>query len=118
DIAFDLTSGAASVYIQIHDSAGTFVADINAGALSAGNQAVQWDGKSSNGDQVDDGVYTFSVMAVDAAGSAVSATSYVTGTVTGVDYASGETLLLLGSRTVPVSAMVRVEEPLPANAGG
>ncbi|WP_162458828.1 flagellar hook assembly protein FlgD [Desulfosarcina ovata] len=110
DIAFELEESSTSVYIQIYDASGTYVGDIDAGAMAAGQQTVSWDATDDNGTAVDDGVYTFSIMAVDADGNSVTATSYVTGTVTGIDYESGETLLLIGDQEVAISSMIRVEE--------
>jgi flagellar basal-body rod modification protein FlgD len=39
----------------------------------------------------------------------VSTTSYITGEVTGVDYQSGETMLLIGDQEVPIASLIRVE---------
>ena len=85
------------------------MADIDAGSLAAGTHTIDWDGTDENGATVSDGVYTFSVMAVDADGDSVASTSYITGTVTGIDYQSGETLLLVGDQEVAISSLVRVE---------
>ncbi|WP_173179010.1 flagellar hook assembly protein FlgD [Desulfosarcina ovata] len=110
DIAFELEESSTSVYIQIYDASGTYVGDIDAGAMAAGQQTVSWDATDDNGTAVDDGVYTYSIMAVDADGNSVTTTSYVTGMVTGIDYESGETLLLIGDQEVAISSMIRVEE--------
>ncbi|GAB6908857.1 Flagellar basal body rod modification protein [Desulfosarcina cetonica] len=110
DIAFSLDDSSASVYIQIYDASGTFVADIDAGSLSAGQQTVSWDATDDNGMAVGDGVYTYSIMAVDSDGNSVDTTSFISGKVTGIDYESGETLLLIGDQKVSISSMIRVEE--------
>jgi flagellar basal-body rod modification protein FlgD len=109
DISVELGEDCSSVYVQIYDSSGAFVNDIDAGRLAAGTHAISWDGTDENGTTVGDGVYTFSVMAVDANGDSVASTSYVTGKVTGIDYQSGETLLLVGDQQVAISSLVRVE---------
>jgi len=108
-ISVELGEGASSVYVQVYDRSGGFVTDIDAGSLAAGTHTIDWDGTDENGATVRDGVYTFSVMAVDANGDSVSSTSYVSGTVTGIDYRSGETLLLVGEQEVAISSLVRVE---------
>lgn len=108
-IAIDLDNDSASVYVQVYDSSGAFVADIDAGSMAAGAQRITWDGTDDNGQTVSDGTYSFSVMAVDAAGQAVSTTSYVTGKVTGIDYQSGQTMLLIGEQEIPISSVIRVE---------
>jgi hypothetical protein len=49
-------------------------------------------------------------MAMNADGSIVSATSYTTGVVSGVDYKSGATNLLINGHEVPISSVIRIEE--------
>ena len=109
-IRFDLVNDADSVYIQIYDNFGGFVTDIPAGARQAGEQQMAWDGRDSNGTVVADGSYTFTVMAMNADGAIVSSNSYTTGVVTGVDYKTGATNLLINDREVPISSVIRIEE--------
>jgi flagellar basal-body rod modification protein FlgD len=109
-IRFDMVNDADSVYIQIYDNFGGFVTDIQAGARQAGEQQMAWDGRDSNGAAVADGPYTFTVMAMNADGAIVNSNSYTTGIVTGVDYKTGATNLLINDREVPISSVVRIEE--------
>jgi flagellar basal-body rod modification protein FlgD len=109
-VRFDLMNDADSVYIQIYDTFGGFVADIQAGARQAGEQQMVWDGRDSNGTIVADGPYTFTIMAMNADGTVVGSSSYTTGTVTGVDYKTGATNLLINDREVPISSVIRIEE--------
>lgn len=109
-IRFDLVNDADSVYIQVYDKFGGFVTDIQAGARQAGEQQMAWDGRDSNGAAVADGSYTFTVMAMNTDGAIVSSNSYTTGIVTGVDYKTGATNLLINDREVPISSVIRIEE--------
>ena len=109
-IQFDLTNDADNVYIQIYDSFGGFVADIDAGARQAGEQQATWNGEDSTGRTVEDGAYSFSVMAMNADGSTVSSSSYTTGVVTGIDYKTGATNLLINDQKVPISSVIRIED--------
>jgi flagellar basal-body rod modification protein FlgD len=109
-IRFDLVNDADSVYIQVYDKFGGFVTDIQAGARQAGEQQMAWDGRDSNGAAVADGAYTFTVMAMNTDGTIVSSNSYTTGIVTGVDYKTGATNLLINDREVPISSVIRIEE--------
>ena len=109
-LRFDLANDADSVYIQVYDNYGNFVTDIPAGAMSAGEQQVAWDGQDANGAAAADGAYTFTVMAMDADGSVIGSTSYTTGTVTGIDYKSGSTNLLVNENKIPIASVIRVEE--------
>jgi flagellar basal-body rod modification protein FlgD len=110
-IRFDLTNNADAVYVQIYDQYQGFVKDIDVGAMPAGAQQANWDGRNSLGQMVADGTYHFTVMAMNADGDAVNTTSYTTGRVTGVDYETGATNLLIGDYEVPISSVIRVEEP-------
>lgn len=109
-LSIELDDPAQAVYIQIYDIYGGYVTDIEAGSLDAGMHTLAWDATDQYGADVDDGQYTFSVMAVDADGNSVSTTSYITGQVTGVDYQSGETMLLIGDQEVSIASLIRVEE--------
>ncbi|MBC2711748.1 MAG: hypothetical protein HGJ94_12405 [Desulfosarcina sp.] len=109
-IRFDLSNDADSVYIQIYDNYGGFVADIQAGGRQVGEQQVAWDGRDSNGTAVADGTYSFTVMAMNTDGSIVSSTSYTNGVVTGIDYKTGATKLLINDCEVPISSVIRIEE--------
>jgi flagellar basal-body rod modification protein FlgD len=109
-IQFDLENDADSVYIQIYDNFGGFVTDIEAGARQAGGQGVVWDGRDSNGTPVADGSYSFTVMAMNTDGDTVKSTSYTTGIVTGIDYKTGATNLLINDQEVPISSVIRISE--------
>jgi flagellar basal-body rod modification protein FlgD len=110
-IRFDLNDNADNVYLQVYDKYGNLVSDIQAGALKAGEQAVDWDARDSNGTTVADGAYTFSVMAMDSDGSTVGSTSYTSGVVTGIDYQDGDTKLMINDQEIPLSSVIRLEEP-------
>ena len=109
-LSVELEAPAQTVYIQIYDAYGEYVTDIEAGSLDAGMHTLAWDATDQYGADVADGRYTFSVMAVDADGNSVSTTSYITGLVTGVDYQSGETMLLIGDQEVSIASLIRVED--------
>jgi flagellar basal-body rod modification protein FlgD len=110
-IRFDLNNNADNVYLQVYDKYGNFVSDIQAGALKGGAQAVNWDGRDSNGTTVADGAYTFNVMAMDKDGSTVGSTSYTSGVVTGIDYQNGDAQLMIHDQEIPLSSVIRLEEP-------
>jgi flagellar basal-body rod modification protein FlgD len=109
-ISIGLDGAAQTVYVQIYDAYGEYVADIEAGSLDAGMHDIAWDATDQYGVPVGDGRYTFSVMAVDSDGNSVATTSYITGEVTGVDYQSGETMLLIGDQEVSIASLIRVED--------
>jgi len=108
-ISIELDDDCQTVYIQIYDAYGEYVTDIEAGSLTAGMHSIAWDATDQYGTAVGDGSYSLSVMAMDADGNSVSTTSYITGEVTGVDYQSGETMLLIGDQQVSIASLIRVE---------
>lgn len=109
-IQFDLKNDADSVYLKIYDQFGTFITDIDAGFMHAGEQQVVWDGRNAEGTIVPDGAYTFTTMAMKTDGSPIDSTSYTTGTVTGVEYASGDTYLLIEDNKIPIVSVIRIAE--------
>ena len=112
---FKLEDDADSVYLQIYDEFGTFVNDIELGMMPAGEQIFTWDGKTTDGARAPDGIYRFTVMAMNSEGSAIGTTSYTTGIVTGVDYTSGDTKLLINDRQIPIAAVVRIDQKATAD---
>ena len=114
-IRFDLENDADGVFLQIYDKLGEFVTDIDAGFLQAGEQQVQWDGRIAEGLQAPDGTYSFTVMAMNADGSPIDVATYTTGIVTGVDYTTGDTNLLINNRQIPIASVVRIDETSTTN---
>ena len=76
DIGFYLSSAAATVTIEISDSAGNAVRTITTASGTEGANEITWDGLDNMGTAVSDGTYTYSVSALDATGDAVGASSY------------------------------------------
>jgi flagellar basal-body rod modification protein FlgD len=90
----------ADVTITIYDSNGSEIWSLNKGWQDAGEYDVEWDGKDSIGEMVEEGTYTFEVTAKDADGNDVTANTYITGEVTGVTYKYGDPYLMIGDRLV------------------
>lgn len=102
-------SGAAHVAnVTISDSKGNKVFE-GTGSVNAGSNTVNWDGKNSfTGAQEPDGVYTISVTAKDASGNAVTATPFITGTVTSAAISNGAVVLNIGALQVPEANVTSV----------
>ncbi|WP_420233073.1 flagellar hook assembly protein FlgD [Pseudomonas sp. ABY48] len=91
-----LASDADSVTVTIKDSSGTVVRTLDEGDMSAGTQAMTWDGLQDDGTTAADGAYTFSVSAT-ADDTAVTTTALKYALVTGVTTdSSNEVALDLG----------------------
>jgi flagellar basal-body rod modification protein FlgD len=103
--AFNLSTAATNVAVTITDPAGNKVASVSLGATAAGSQTFSWDGTSaSGGSRLLPGTYAFSVSAVGATGTAVTATPYAVAPVTGVALGGQSGPLLdLGGGLTPVA---------------
>ena len=91
-----LLQDRANVTISIYDSNGFEIRTLNLGTQDAEEYDVEWDGRDESGDIVEDGIYTFEVIAKDDAGNHVTASTYTSGEVTGVTYQYGIPYLMIG----------------------
>jgi flagellar basal-body rod modification protein FlgD len=108
NIGYTLGNNAATVDVKVYDSAGTLVRTIKAVNTEKGDGSVAWDGKNDNGSQAAAGTYSVKVDAVDLAGTAVTATSFMTGTVTGVRFTANGTVFVVDGVEVPLSQIIEV----------
>jgi flagellar basal-body rod modification protein FlgD len=79
--------------------------------ISAGEQAFQWDGRSSNGQMNADGAYTISITAKDASGSSAAISTTVTGTVDSVDLTKNPPVLTIGGQNFTLDQIKSVVRP-------
>lgn len=91
-----LKEAADQVTVNVLDGAGNVVQSQQLGAHDAGNIAFSWDGKKSDGTQMPNGNYRFTVSAVRG-GNKVEATALQVGMVNAVTRNNGSFLLDLGS---------------------
>jgi flagellar basal-body rod modification protein FlgD len=94
--AFNLSGAAQDVTVSILNPNGTVAGSVDLGAQSAGQQVFTWGGGTA-GTQ-----YSYQLHAVDAAGNAVSATSYSVYTVAGVNVSGGTPTLNVQGTATPL----------------
>jgi flagellar basal-body rod modification protein FlgD len=111
--AYGLKKDAKSVGIMLSDSTGKVVYT-DSGKTTAGVHDFQWDGKDADGNQLEDGVYTISVTALDTDGATVDTWSTVFGKVDGVTTQNGNTILVMGKVGVALSDVLSVTPPSTA----
>ncbi len=111
NIQLELGADAEAVYVNIYDSDSNLIKTIESGALSAGEQTLEWDGTDKDGNKVADGAYTFEVSAVDADDNKVDATAFISGTVTSVTFIDTIPCLLAGNKEIPIANVIEVTEP-------
>lgn len=107
-LVFDLAADAASAYVTVYDSLGSYVTTLQKADLNSGENVVEWDGTAISGARVTDGWYTYSVTAMAADETTITATPYLTATVTGIGYRDGAAVLLADGREIDLSSIVRV----------
>jgi flagellar basal-body rod modification protein FlgD len=92
----ELASAADQVTVTIKDSNNMTVRTLQLGAMEAGSNSFQWDGKAEGDVAAAPGTYTFSVSAVQG-GDAVDTTALSAGLVTSVERGSAGLTLNVGS---------------------
>ncbi|GAB6036398.1 flagellar hook assembly protein FlgD [Fundidesulfovibrio butyratiphilus] len=94
-MTYTLSDAASKVSVNIMDANGNIVSTLDLGAKAAGDQTFQWNGKSSNGTVMPDGIYKVGISAQKSDGSSMLVSSSVTGTVTGAGNQDGNFVLKL-----------------------
>lgn len=87
-------SKAADVMVTIADADGKTIKTLYPGQQATGSHLISWDGTDNNGDAVEDGSYTYTVLA-DTGSGYKEVPSSITGTVSGVAYNNGKPYLVV-----------------------
>ncbi|MEQ8442061.1 MAG: FlgD immunoglobulin-like domain containing protein [Alphaproteobacteria bacterium] len=103
----DADTGALEIYNQEGDLV-TIIAGIE---KSYGTHTVTWDGTDSFGNTLPDGAYSFQIGAVNRDDQPIDATYETEGIITGAEFEDGVTTLLMGDVRIPLSKILRVEDP-------
>lgn len=113
NLVFDVAK-EANATLSVQNEKGQTIWTQNLTKVS-GRNTVQWDGKDVTGAEVTDGVYTFTVSALDADGE-VDARTLVSGIATGAQYVQDGAMLNVGDLLVPLGAITGVRDaPVAAN---
>jgi flagellar basal-body rod modification protein FlgD len=110
-----LPSAAKSTQLQIYNSDGTLVRTIP-GETAIGPHQLKWDGKDTDGNALPDGNYQVKVVAKDADGKDIAATTNSISPVTGVLTQNGVVFLQTAGGVIQLGDVVSVREPPPAPA--
>lgn len=93
---FELTQPASAVQVSIHDQSGALVRTLDLGALPAGINKWQWDGRDNAGVALPNDAYQFSVQATQGS-SSVAAAGLQFGMVNSVTQGSNGVVMSAGS---------------------
>jgi len=101
-IVFQTAEPASAVRVTISDEEGQAIRQIDLANVTDRTQLV-WDGLDQEGNQMPEGIYTFSVDAVAEGGQEVETKSFLLGRVDGAEFYDGEAVLQVGEVFVPLS---------------
>jgi flagellar basal-body rod modification protein FlgD len=109
--AVNVPQTTSQVVLNISDSSGALVGQINLGAQSAGLASFSWNGTEGNGSQAPPGQYTLSAQYAGATSGGTAAATLVNGTIESVSMGAGSTGLTLnvsGIGSVPFSSVQQI----------
>ncbi|MDP9014333.1 MAG: flagellar hook assembly protein FlgD [Pseudomonadota bacterium] len=109
--AVKIPQSTSQAVLNISDSSGALVRQIDLGAQSTGLANFSWDGKLADGTQAPAGNYKLSAQYAGATSGGTAATTYVNGTVQSVTMGAGTTGLTLnvsGLGSVPFSNVQQI----------
>jgi flagellar basal-body rod modification protein FlgD len=109
--AIEVPQTTSQAVVNISDSSGALLRQINLGAQSTGLANFSWDGKLQDGSQAAAGQYTLSAQFAGATSGATAASTYVNGVVQSVTMGAGQTGLTLnvsGLGSVPFSGVKQI----------
>lgn len=109
EITYGVDGKAATTIIAIVNEAGRTVRTIN-GETDIGRHELAWDGRDNVGKELPDGVYSFSVTAVDENDQTIDTVTASIGRVTGVEIVDNAVTLNIGPLGLPLDAIFAVRE--------
>ena len=109
-IFFELAAEATEVQVLIYDENGVLVRKLEPGAMSAGEQELEWDGVDAYGIRSPEGRYRTEIVATAADGESVPATPLVQQAVTGVVFRNDGTYLEAGGQEIAVASVIEILE--------
>jgi flagellar basal-body rod modification protein FlgD len=109
--AVNVPQTTSQVVLDISDSSGALVSQVNLGAQPAGLTSFSWNGMTSAGTQAPAGTYTLTAQYAGATSGSTAASTLVNGTVESVSMGAGTTGLTLnvaGIGSVPFSSVQQI----------
>ena len=106
----------AEVMVYVYDSVGTKVATLSQGDVEAGSYLISWDGTDDTGNSMDDGEYSYVVMANFGDGYE-EVESYLSGTVDAVSYQDGKGYLVISGVLVDPDDVTTVTSSSASSSG-
>lgn len=114
-IYYKVPTDAETVLANVLDEDGHVVRTVDLGGKNAGDYEFVWDGMDTDGNTLDDGVYTVTIMTQDANGNAGVASTEIQGKVTGVEKADGTYYLRVGDVLVSFDNITEIVDTTTKN---
>ncbi|MFO0728288.1 MAG: flagellar hook assembly protein FlgD [Myxococcota bacterium] len=99
-MSFSLPRAAKDVEVHILDTNGNTVRTLKLGARGSGETAVDWDGLGEDKKKLADGKYRVEVVATDAQGNSVDATTTLSGVIDQLKFENGSATFSIGSTAI------------------
>ncbi|MDB5477657.1 MAG: Flagellar basal-body rod modification protein FlgD [Alphaproteobacteria bacterium] len=110
NVKYYLDADATQTKVSVLDKDNNVVWSSN-GDVKAGGHSITWDGKDKDGNIMANGDYTVSVGAKDKDDKAVKTTVIVPSTVSGIETADGQVMLVIGNQKVAIGSVQAVRQP-------
>ncbi|HUX60318.1 MAG TPA: flagellar hook capping FlgD N-terminal domain-containing protein [Ignavibacteriaceae bacterium] len=108
DLGYTLPSNASSVSISVLDSNGNVVKTLNNLPTASGDNKLSWDFSDNNGNTLPQGSYTYTVNATGSDGSTMTATPFIEGTISGVQFGANGASLMVGNSQYQLSDVMEI----------
>lgn len=118
NLAFSLDQASTDTMVNVFGPDGALVGVFDAGNRGAGLHTIAFPAVDQQGNPMQDGTYTFSVLAFATDGKPIQAKTFSSGIVQGVKFAQDGTLLTVGTKDIPLSSVVQITEPQAPASGG
>jgi flagellar basal-body rod modification protein FlgD len=115
-LGYNLASDASSAAINIYDANGTLVKTLDNLTTASGDNKLTWDFTDNSGNKVPEGSYTFEVDAKTSTGADMAPDVFKYGTITGVEYTTSGTKLLVDNAEYNLSDISEIVNA--SNQGG
>lgn len=109
-ISFELLGDAAKVKVTIKDAAGNPVRKIEYGNMKKGQSSIEWNGLLEDGTSARTGEYRVTVEGASLEGKKIYAKTAFGGKITGLNFTAEGPVLLVGSQSVKLSDVKKIED--------
>jgi flagellar basal-body rod modification protein FlgD len=116
---YTLSAPASSGTASVVDSGGNVVWTGALSGLNGGSNSFSWNGKTTSGTQEPNGgTYTLKISALGANGQPITATTGISGQVTGAAQVNGVTMVTINGVQVPLSTITSVNATSSGSSSG